>query len=110
MKVVEDKAVATEGPSFRAGGYYGVDPFLKPEDFKLSEVKFFISPYQLELVFIANHGGQQKSGWFKPKEGSTPGMARLGEYKKEIEEKLIGQTWNEVLVYDFLFSEAEFTN
>ena len=65
MKITEEREVQREEPNFGVYSYRGAELIPNPEDFKLSEVKLYISPTQLELVFLANNGGQQKSGWFR---------------------------------------------
>ncbi len=105
MKITEDEEIELISPFFSGGSYRDAEVFPAEEDFKVREAKEWLPP-KIELVFTTDDDRQQRSGWLQPKQGSMIGQSHLSSYKKEIEEKLKGATWREILAHDFLFHEA----
>lgn len=94
MKIIEDQQIKFEKSHF---GNYGAN-------FNLYEVIEW-QPPKLELIF--KDEGQTISVFLLPAEEENVGVGLLlRNYKKEIEENLLGKTWHQILDYDFKFGRA----
>jgi len=77
------------------------------KEFKLIEINEWPGDTKLELKFSMGEGKQERGGWLHAKdEDSAIGQSKLPRYKQEIEDKLMGSTWAEILEHDFTFGEA----
>lgn len=111
MKIIEDENIIFKRPDFLVGSYRDSESLPNTKDFKLQKVNECTSPTRIELVFRTPDGGQERTGWLEATEKHDPDIERrLKGYKKEIEEKLLHSTLEEILSHDFLFLDAEFTN
>ena len=103
MRLEEDNTLSFKKPSL-SGSFEGADTFATPGDLKLKEIQICLNPLQLELSF--DEDGKIHMGYIVANENTPASQSRLEKYRNEIQKKLKGKSWEDVLRWNFKFDDA----